>query len=461
VRFAFAALVSIFALVAPIAAQCPPNLAPLDDQSNIVSNLQFYEVAPGSHIVLYNATAADIALSGSPYWFCSPFLYESLSSVGAGVVVPAFGLATVPWPGSFNDSAAGGELQLYKSSSFAASTDIIDFVCWGVNPHGSRLTQAQAVGKWSGACAPALSNGALRRRVTSSGKTAASYDTTVLPASANCTPACGPKLGPADDGSGIPTNLVFSEVRPGSYIELYNATGTAIALSSANMWLCSPFVYVALATIAPRTIVPAEGYAVVAWPTSFTDTPAGGELQLYAGSNFENPSTIVDFVCWGSNPHDSRKAQAESVGKWSGACAGMLSDGSIHRIPGSTGTTAASYDVGSAASPFTCPGDGSTPAPIPEPFVPLISQLRCSPNPFNPVTVIQFALREAALVRIRVYRADGSFVVTAFEGKLSAGEREIAWDGAAADGERLPSGVYHYRVEAAGEMSSGKLVLVE
>ena len=454
------ALLFLF-LALPVLAQCPPNLAPLDDQTGIDSKLQFYEIAPGAHIVLYNATASDIALSGSPYQFCSPFVYAPLSTLAPGVVVPAFGLATVPWPGSFSDTAAGGELQLYKSGSFGVSLDIIDFVCWGVNPHGSRIAQAQTVGKWSGACAPALSNGAIRRRIASSGKTAASYDTTVLPAAVNCTPVCAPKLGPADDGTGIPVSLVFSEIRPGSYIEFYNPSAVPVALGSGNLWLCSPFLYVALAVLAPRTTVPAEGYAVVAWPTSFTDTTAGGEMQLYAGSDFFNSNTIVDFVCWGSNPHDSRKGQAESVGKWSGACAGVLTNGSIHRVAGSTGTTAASYDVSSIASPNTCPGSGATPAPLPEPYIPLVSQLRSSPNPFNPVTVIQFELRERAQVRIQIYRADGSFVVTAFEGTLAGGARRVPWDGADAEGQRLSSGVYLYRVEAGGEKASGKLVLVE
>ena len=71
--------------------------------------------------------------------------------------------------------------------------------------------------------------------------------------------------------------------------------------------------------------MPAGVFARFAWPATFTDTDAGGELQLYADPNFGDSTKIVDFVCWGTNPHGSRKSQAEMVGKWTGACASWTS----------------------------------------------------------------------------------------------------------------------------------------
>ena len=171
-------------------------------------------------------------------------------------------------------------------------------------------------------------------------------------------PAC-PDLDILDDGSGtngmvgVP-DLVISEIDPGDYIELYNTTGTDIPLANASHQLCSPFSYRGLSVLAPSVVVPAGGYpAVVPWPNNFSDGDAGG-VQLYSGGSFSNSATILDFVCWGVNPHGSRQSQAVSVGKWSGFCAPALTEGVIARIPGTTGTTADDYDTVSAQEPDTC-----------------------------------------------------------------------------------------------------------
>lgn len=170
---------------------------------------------------------------------------------------------------------------------------------------------------------------------------------------------CSPALNPLADSSGPGTvqlpNLVMSEISPGNYIELYNTTGAAIALSGVSHQLCSPFAYAALSTLAGGTVVPAGGYATIPWPSNFTDVNAGGEVILYANAAFGNSSQILDFTCWGVNPHGSRKSQAEAVGKWSGACnAGALTNSALHRLVSTTGTTAASYSTTAAQSPMNC-----------------------------------------------------------------------------------------------------------
>jgi cysteine-rich repeat protein len=179
--------------------------------------------------------------------------------------------------------------------------------------------------------------------------------------SANCYVECAsdPALDVLDDGSGangavgLP-DLVMSEIDPGDYIELWNTTGADIALSTASHQLCSPFAYRALSVLAPGVTVPAGGYATVPWPANFTDVDAGGEVILYANGSFGTSTAILDFVCWGTNPHGTRISQAQSVGKWSGACASALVAGALHRLVMTTGTTAASYDVTSAPSPANC-----------------------------------------------------------------------------------------------------------
>jgi hypothetical protein len=173
-----------------------------------------------------------------------------------------------------------------------------------------------------------------------------------------CTPgAAVVALAPIDDGSGafgatpIP-DLVISEIAPGAYLELYNTTGSPIALSGTTHQLCEPFNYADLATLAPTATVPALGYAVVPWPSAFTAGSAtAGEVMLYSGLPFSTSTLILDYVCWGGvGAPSGRLTQATGVGKWSGTCPAALAGGAIHRRPGTAGTTAADYDVVSARS---------------------------------------------------------------------------------------------------------------
>jgi hypothetical protein len=172
---------------------------------------------------------------------------------------------------------------------------------------------------------------------------------------------CATDLDPADDGSGAARQaLIMSELNPFDYIELYNNTASPIDLDTADYWFCSPFNYCALSDVGAGVTVPAGGYATVPWPnllncgTNFLDNDTGGEVILYLDSNFANNASIMDFVCWGANPHGTRKSQAEATGKWVGACDSALANGALHRVVGSDGVSAADYDTAGAASPMNC-----------------------------------------------------------------------------------------------------------
>jgi hypothetical protein len=171
--------------------------------------------------------------------------------------------------------------------------------------------------------------------------------------------ACSPDLLPQNDGSGamggvgLPS-LVISEIDPGGYIELFNSTNNPIALGASTQWLCSPFSYAELSALAPAVTVPAHGYAVIPWPVGFSGpNDAGGEVILYASASFVTNTDILDFVCWGTYA-DTRKPQAEAIGKWSGACDTALTNGAIHRAINTTGTSAAHYSTSAPKSPMTC-----------------------------------------------------------------------------------------------------------
>jgi len=79
-----------------------------------------------------------------------------------------------------------------------------------------------------------------------------------------------------------------------------------------------------------------------------------------------------------------------------------------------------------------------------------------SPNPFNPTTQITFDLVQAGRVTLRVYDLVGRNVATLIDGNLSAGAHSVVFDG-----ERLPSAMYVYRLEAGNFVAQRKMLLIK
>jgi hypothetical protein len=79
-----------------------------------------------------------------------------------------------------------------------------------------------------------------------------------------------------------------------------------------------------------------------------------------------------------------------------------------------------------------------------------------SPNPFNPVTAIQFAVPHESQVRLKVYNLAGQEVAALVDQPLAPGAYRINWDAS-----RLVSGVYIYRLEAEGFVQTKRLLLMK
>lgn len=84
-----------------------------------------------------------------------------------------------------------------------------------------------------------------------------------------------------------------------------------------------------------------------------------------------------------------------------------------------------------------------------------------TPNPFNPVTEIGFALPEPALVTVRVYNLAGELVKTLVDGREEAGFRSVTWDGKNDAGQPVASGVYFYGVTAGDRSDKRMMVLLK
>ncbi|MCH8285652.1 T9SS type A sorting domain-containing protein [candidate division KSB1 bacterium] len=88
---------------------------------------------------------------------------------------------------------------------------------------------------------------------------------------------------------------------------------------------------------------------------------------------------------------------------------------------------------------------------------PLTFSLRQNyPNPFNPETVIRFALPVSGHVKIDVFDLTGKKVALLIDNPVPAGEHSVRFNG-----DNFASGIYFYRIRAAGFTGTKKMLLVK
>lgn len=87
-------------------------------------------------------------------------------------------------------------------------------------------------------------------------------------------------------------------------------------------------------------------------------------------------------------------------------------------------------------------------------------QLRCTPNPFNPRSVISFTLDQAGQVSLKVLDVRGHFIKTLANGWRATGDHKAQWDGKDQYGQTVSSGVYFCQVMAHGQAESIRMVLL-
>ncbi len=83
------------------------------------------------------------------------------------------------------------------------------------------------------------------------------------------------------------------------------------------------------------------------------------------------------------------------------------------------------------------------------------------PNPFNPVTQIEFNLRRPGSVRLEVFNSLGQKVATLIEGDRSAGTHIVQWFGVDDGGNEVASGIYFYRLTAGEHSEVRKMMLLK
>lgn len=87
--------------------------------------------------------------------------------------------------------------------------------------------------------------------------------------------------------------------------------------------------------------------------------------------------------------------------------------------------------------------------------------VRTYPNPFNPSTTIEYHLPRDGDIRISIYNVRGQLVRVLLDDHVTAGFGSVGWNGLAASGEPVSSGVYFAEVRALGKVHVTKIAMIK
>ncbi len=97
-----------------------------------------------------------------------------------------------------------------------------------------------------------------------------------------------------------------------------------------------------------------------------------------------------------------------------------------------------------------------------ENILPLITELTGNyPNPFNPITIINYSLAEESNIELIVFNIKGQHVKTLINEKLPAGNHQVVWDGKDDNSKAVSSGIYFYKMNTNNYTLTKKMILMK
>lgn len=191
-------------------------------------------------------------------------------------------------------------------------------------------------------------------------------------------------------------------------------------------------------------------------------SPNGGE-SLFAGSaatiTWNSNGALVfvriEFSSDAGSTWTLITAATENDGSYLWTIPSLTSDHGVIRI--SDASDGEPVDVSDAA--FSIIGDTTD---VPRPLEPQSYALHPGyPNPFKPLTRIQFDLPAPELVRLAVYDIQGREVRRLISRMLPNGQHTAVWDGTDARGRRVSAGVYFYHLQAGRFVAIRKITVLQ
>ncbi len=83
------------------------------------------------------------------------------------------------------------------------------------------------------------------------------------------------------------------------------------------------------------------------------------------------------------------------------------------------------------------------------------------PNPFNPSTNIEFDVPKKAHIKLTVFNVLGQEVNRLVNEEMAPGKKSVTWNGDSQSGAKVSSGMYFYKLETDGYVSTKKMLLVK
>ncbi len=93
--------------------------------------------------------------------------------------------------------------------------------------------------------------------------------------------------------------------------------------------------------------------------------------------------------------------------------------------------------------------------------MPMISQVRNYPNPFNPETTIDFMTAKEGNVKITIFNIKGQKVCELFNGVLPNGSHQLNWNGKDQNNNKVGTGIYFYTISTNQSTVSRKMTLIK
>ncbi|VAX25416.1 hypothetical protein MNBD_IGNAVI01-1826 [hydrothermal vent metagenome] len=128
-------------------------------------------------------------------------------------------------------------------------------------------------------------------------------------------------------------------------------------------------------------------------------------------------------------------------------------------------TTAASYTAGTSGQPL---GDlnwfGIEVGVAKQPVNQMVKSYELKnnyPNPFNPSTIIEFAIPKKGNVELSIYNVLGQKIATLINSELTQGIYKATWNGLTDSGVSVASGTYIYRIKSGEFSMSKKMILIK
>jgi len=196
----------------------------------------------------------------------------------------------------------------------------------------------------------------------------------------------------------------------------------------------------------------------------------GDELHIDTGGSAEGYYCDLPLPDWGFTGDHNITADPlfvdEDAGDW------RLAEGSPCIDAGTAylavedyyGTVQVTVDLAEGEYDGSAPDMGcrefSTASPVQMPEAADLV-LGAYPNPFNPMTTIEFTVPQDGQVELAVFDLGGRRVRSLLDGTRPAGTHTLVWDGRNDAGRPLPSGTYLVRARAGTGMATGKLLLAK